>query len=109
MNSRQTRVGRKNQLLYALSTLDAEWFDAKAVETQIRRSFPKTTTEKALNIAGMLSEIESTKDAPIRRILNSNRYRFADPKVKMAMRAMLVRKDDEGVEAKYVQDAVDDC
>jgi hypothetical protein len=40
MNERDTKAGRRNQTLYALSLCEGEQFKAPEIEALIRREFP---------------------------------------------------------------------
>lgn len=95
MNSKQTRVGRKNQVLYALGKLDQGVFDASKVETILRHEFPDLRAEpKNLNVGTMLGEIEGSSTRPLRRFTKGNQFAFNDPKFRMCLRTMLHKGDD---------------
>jgi hypothetical protein len=89
MNERETKIGRRNQILYALSKVEAEEFRSTDIEDIVRREFGESTIEKTLNIGGMMSEM-ATDDSPIlRRTPKGDAFMFKDPKFRLCVRAML--------------------
>ena len=98
MNARDTKAGRRNQVLYSLGQCDQENFKYTDIERIVRSEFTKNTREVSLNIAGNLSEL-STGDKPIiRRTPKGVAYRFTSPKYRMCLRTMLRKAADERVE-----------
>ncbi|MFF5995004.1 hypothetical protein AAGS61_09630 [Lysinibacillus sp. KU-BSD001] len=59
MNSRETTVQRKNQVLYALGKVEKEKFKYSDIEEIVRIEFP-STTQATMNIGQMLSEIANS-------------------------------------------------
>ena len=102
MNERDTKAGRRNQTLYALALCEGEQFKAPDVEEIVRREFPASTSNTALNLPQMLSQL-STGDRPlIRRSPKGDAFTFSDPRYRMVLRAMLNKATDERVEKKPV-------
>ena len=98
MNARDTKAGRRNQVLYSLGQCDLENFKYTDIERIVRIEFSKNTAEVTLNTAGNLSEL-STGDKPIiRRTPKGDAYRFTSPKYRMCLRTMLRKTADERVE-----------
>lgn len=89
MNERETKVGRRNQVLYTLGTMDAAELRLPDVEEAVRREFPESTKEKALNISGMMADLASGPAPILRRSPKGDSYQFADPKYRMCIRVML--------------------
>lgn len=102
MNERDTRVGRRNQTLFALSLCEGEQFKSPEIETILRTEFPTSTRGTALNAAAMLSAIADTDRPLIRRSPKGDAYTFADPRYRMVLRAMLLKTDDERIERKPI-------
>jgi hypothetical protein len=96
MNRPGTRIGRRNQILYTIGAIDAEEFDKSDVERVLRERFPVSTTERALNVAGILGELASAEEPILRRGIGS-RYRFIDAKYRMCLRVMLQKGANEQV------------
>lgn len=89
MNDRNTVAGRRNQILFALGQIEKDDFTYSDIESLVRRDFPESTSDKTLNISGMLSDLSDRKDSLIKRSPKGNRYLFVDPKYRMCLRVML--------------------
>lgn len=96
MNERETRVGRRNQVLYCLGKMPVNRFRYDDVERLVRSEFPMSTSGKTLNVSGILAELERSSAPIIRRDSKGDAYVFSDPRYRMVMRVVL-RKDDERV------------
>lgn len=89
MNERNTKTGRRNQVLYSLGKFTKSEFDISSVEDVVRKEFPHSTNGTTLAIGQMLAEL-TTDDAPLlRRAPKAVNYRFADPRYLMCIRVML--------------------
>ena len=102
MNERDTKAGRRNQTLFALSLCEGEQFKSPEIEVLLRKEFPTSTHDTALNAAQMLSTIAGTDRPIIRRSPKGDAYTFVDPRYRMVLRAMLVKTPDERIERKPV-------
>ncbi|EGQ8491910.1 ATP-binding protein [Vibrio cholerae] len=102
MNERDTKAGRRNQTLYALSMIESEQFKAPEVETVLRREFPASTSGTVLNLAQVLSQLASSERPIVRRSPKGDAYTFADPRYRMVLRGMLRKTGDERIEKKPV-------
>jgi hypothetical protein len=98
MNARDTKAGRRNQVLYSLGKCDAEDFRYGDIEKIVRAEFSKNTTDVGLNIAGNLTELAAEPKPLIRRTPKGDAYRFTSPKYRMCLRTMLRKNSDERVE-----------
>jgi hypothetical protein len=95
MNEKETKVGRRNQTLYALALVQKDQIRVSDVDEIVRNEFPKSTSETPrIDISGMLSFLASTDHPLIKRTPKGDSYLFVDPRFKMCLRAML-RKDAE--------------
>jgi hypothetical protein len=89
MNERETKVGRRNQALYALGLVENEEFKWSDIEDILRREFSDSTSDLILNLPQILSGLAG-KDSPIiKRSPKGDAYCFFDPKYRMCLRAML--------------------
>jgi len=95
MNARETRAGRRNQLIYALGCLKTEDFKYADLETLIREEFPDSTRGVILNVAQTLSTIEKSQFPLVKRVPKGDAYRLINPKTKIAIRVM-IRKSKDG-------------
>lgn len=102
MNERDTKAGRRNQTLYALSLCEGEQFKAPEIETLIRREFPTSTDRTALNVPQTLSQLAATDRPIVRRSPKGDAFTFADARYRMVLRSMLRKTADERVEKKPV-------
>lgn len=101
MNERDTKAGRRNQTIYALSLCEGEQFKALEVEELVRREFPKSTGTTALNLPQILSQLSKGERPLIRRSPKGDAYAFTDPRYRMVLRAMLF-KNEERVEKRPI-------
>ncbi|WP_145984700.1 AAA family ATPase [Methylobacterium aquaticum] len=98
MNARDTKAGRRNQILYSLGQCDTENFKYTDIEKIVRTEFSKSTKDVGLNIAGNLTELSDGDRPIIRRTPKGDAYRFTSPKYRMCLRTMLKKTTDERVE-----------
>ena len=101
MNSIETKVGRKNQVIYYLGRLEKEDFKHSDVERVVRDVFD-VNEDINLNLLQMLASFSKADNPLIRRTPKNNAYRFVSPKLKMAIRAGL-QKDGENRVVKTVE------
>lgn len=94
MNQRNTKVGRRNQVLYSLGRIAAESFRYSDVERVLRSEFPQSAENVKLDVAGVLSQIAASDNAPIRLTPKGESYQFVDPRFRMCLRVMLIKTID---------------
>ncbi len=92
MNARDTKVGRKNQVLFAMGACRDEDFKYSDIETIVRDNFE--VKDATLNVSAILSGFAKLKNPLIRRTPKQDAWRFVSPKLKMAIRTKLYRTDD---------------
>lgn len=100
MNVKETKIGRRNQTLFALGHLRVSDFRANDVEDLVRSEFPTSTRGKTLNIGGLLAELADPMYGILKRSPKGDGYMFSDPKYRMCIRVMLAK---EGEEVQKVQ------
>ena len=96
MNSIETKVGRKNQVIYSLGKVDKEDFKHSDVEKIVRDEFDVDEGIN-LNLPQMLASFSKAENPLIRRTPKNNAYRFVSPKLKMVIRAGLQLDGDHRV------------
>lgn len=101
INSKATKHGRRNQVIYTIGRITSNEFSAQEVEDLLRELFPNSTSGKALNVSANLSELASGDSPLIRKTPKGTRFRFLDPKIKIMARWMLSK--DEGQETVTVK------
>jgi hypothetical protein len=93
MNSKETKVSRRNQCIYACGMIERDSFTYKDVEKKIRELFSETTKGVLLNVSGELSKLAKGDNPLLKRLPADDAYRLASPKIRMAIRTMLVVVD----------------
>lgn len=94
LNERETKTGRRNQVLYCLGQMEEREFWYTDVEEKLREEFPRSTDGKTLDISGIMSKLAQHNDI-IRRTHKGDRYVFVDNRVRMCIRAMLVKAGEQ--------------
>ena len=92
LNERDTRVQRRNQVLYALGRMDGEEFKAAQVEAKVRALFyPNEPSATIGGVPNALSELALTvgSGAVLRKTPKGDAYMFLDPQYRMCIRVML--------------------
>ena len=102
MNKNSTKIQRRNQVIYCIGNINTRDFKASDVEQFLRKNFPTSTEEIALNIPQLMSELQ---DNLLRRTPKGDAYTFIDPAFKLCIRAMLV-KQGEHIEKLEIADAM---
>lgn len=94
MNERETRVGRRNQVLYVLGRLPLRRFGVAEIEAIVRDEFRESSEGKTLAIGQILTELATEPNAIIKQAAGGGGYEFRDARTAMALRVMLRRADD---------------
>ncbi len=94
MNDRATKLGRRNQVLYALGRLLKRSFGVSDVEEIVRQDFPDSTEGITLAISQTLTYLAKLENPILTRTTKGNEYRFADPSYVMCIRSMLHKDGD---------------
>lgn len=95
MNSIETNVGRRNQVLYCLGILNKTIFKAGDVENIMRSEFIKSTTEKGLNINLILNDLCGFKNSFIKK--SERDFIITDNRFILCIRMMIVKTEDEKI------------
>jgi hypothetical protein len=102
MNERDTKAGRRNQTLFALSLCEGEQFKAPEVEEIVRSEFPSSTGSTILNLPQMLSQLATGERPLVKRSPKGDAYTFSDPRYRMVLRAMLTKGSGEKIEKRPI-------
>jgi hypothetical protein len=89
MNERETKVGRRNQILFVLGKVSKRVFHVAEVENLVRENFPTSTAETTLAVGQILSELSSGENSIIKRSAKGPTYEFKDARFAMALRVLL--------------------
>ncbi|WP_085808578.1 AAA family ATPase [Sphingomonas sp. TZW2008] len=96
MNSIETKLGRKNQVIYSLGKVEKEDFKHSDIEKIVREEFDVDDGIN-LNLPQMLASFAKAENPLIRKTPKNNAYRFVSPKLKMVIRAGLQRDTENRV------------
>lgn len=91
MNDRDTKIGRRNQVLFAIGQVLFEEFRHSDVEQIVRKEFDESSKGKSLSIGGILAELTKGAAPMLRRSPKGDGFLFTDPKYRMCIRSMLVK------------------
>jgi len=97
LNSKATKKGRKNQLLYAIAMCTDSEFDYAKIEKIVRQEFPAACEGVKLNVSQGLSELAEARIPPIRKVPNGSSYRIVDPRHRILMRWMLYKEESSEI------------
>lgn len=89
MNERETKVGRRNQVLYVLGRMNKRVFHVAEVESLLREEFPSSTADTTLAVGQILSELTGGDNPIVKRSAKGPTYEFKDPRFAMALRVLL--------------------
>jgi hypothetical protein len=89
MNERETKVGRRNQILFVLGKISKRVFHVTEVETLVRENFPTSTADTTLAVGQILSELSGGDNSIIKRSAKGPTYEFKDARFAMALRVLL--------------------
>jgi hypothetical protein len=89
LNSRDTAVARRNQVIYSIGQLRTHQFYSSGIESIIAREFPDTIPETNMGIGSILTELSRGDDALLVRNEKTGQYRVRDPRYTMCIRAAL--------------------
>lgn len=95
LNQKATRIRRKNQVMYSIARLARDEFSVSDVDHMVRLEFPHNTEAQQLGIDQILKGLTQGEVPILNRDSSMNKFRFANPKLRLAIRNVLV-KDDEG-------------
>ncbi|WP_175528980.1 ATP-binding protein [Granulicella pectinivorans] len=92
MNKRETKAGRRNQVLYVLSKSKKKTFHVNDVESALRLEFASSTKpDQTLGVGQILSELSKGQNAILKRTQSEASYEFRDARFAMALRASLYK------------------
>ncbi|WP_194714262.1 ATP-binding protein [Noviherbaspirillum soli] len=101
LNERDTKIQRRNQVLYVLGQLPENEFKTARVEAEIRKIFYQNDSGTAIGgVGNCLSELAEDKPEEhikpvLRKAANGDAFIFVDPQSRMCIRAMLRIEGDK--------------
>lgn len=89
LNSRDTTVARRNQVIYAIGQVTSNQFDSNFIDSLIRKRFPETVASMNMGIGSILTELSKGENPILARNIKTNEYTIRDPRYVMCIRMML--------------------
>lgn len=107
LNERDTKIQRRNQVLYAIGNMRANEFKPQHVEEEIRGIFYSDAEDESIGgIPNAFSDLMADGSVKIlKKTPKGDAYMFADPHYRLAIRAMLRLNDKKLVEKISMDDA----
>lgn len=106
INSKSTRKGRRNQVLFTIGYMRVKEFNSKDVEEQLRNFFPSSTKGKSINVSQCLSELASGDNPLIKRTAKNTSFRFVDPKIQIIIRWAMRKDSTENINVKSFDESI---
>lgn len=91
LNSKETTVGRRNQVIYCIGKMIGHQIDANAVTDRIKVEFPVTAKKGNMGVASILAELSSSESPILRKNPKTKDFRVVDPRYLMCIRVMLFK------------------
>lgn len=101
MNSIETEVGRRNQVLYCLGKINSTTFKANEIEEMLIKEFPNSTSGKNLTVSTTLNDLAAWKNSFITK--NKTEYIIKNKQYVLCIRAMLLKDSREKVDKIDIQ------
>lgn len=95
MNSENTEIGRRNQVLYCIGKIESKSFTLTEIEELLKREFPKTSNKKSLNLSIPLGDIMENKVTFIKK--QNKVFYITDRRFLLCIRTMLRKTADERI------------
>ena len=89
LNKNSTKIGRRNQVLFAISSIDNISFSAKQVEDRVLRYFSKSCDGKKITVIGELSRLTTGSTPILSKREETKTYRVLNPRYLMLLRSLL--------------------
>lgn len=91
LNSKETTIGRRNQVIYCIGRMTGHQIDSNAVTDRIKIEFPGTAKQGNMGVASILAELASSDSPMLRKNPKTKDFRVVDPRYLMCIRAMLFK------------------
>jgi len=108
MNKRETKIQRRNQVIFCLGLLDRPAIKATEVNTMVRKLFPDTVQATQLGIDQILASLADGSNPLLIRNPNESSYRLAHPKLRLAIRVRLEELAPENKSRKTLDELLEE-
>ncbi len=92
LNKVNTKVARRNQVIFSIGKVVGHEFSSSDIEKVIRSEFPESFC-KNLGVGSILTSLSSHEKRMLTRNKKTNTYSILDPAVLMCIRIVLYKKD----------------
>ncbi|MEC8881105.1 MAG: AAA family ATPase [Pseudomonadota bacterium] len=99
LNSRETSVARRNQVIFCIAKITRHQFDSNDIDALIRREFPSTVPATNMGVGTILADLSKGESPLLNKNEKSNTYSVKDPRYIMCIRVALY-KDPETQKVK---------
>lgn len=100
LNKNEARWQRRNQVLYCLGQTEGPVITAPDIDAEVRREFSHTIEVDRLGIDQILADLAKGDNPILIKNPTERSFRFAHPKLRLAIRTMLFTNDDGDVERR---------
>lgn len=97
LNSRETSVARRNQVIFCMAKISSHQFDSNDIDLLIRKEFPGTIPETNMGIGSILGELAKGGAPLLNKNEKNNSYSVRDPRYLMCIRVALYKDSSEKV------------
>ncbi|TLF45931.1 ATP-binding protein [Halomonas urmiana] len=91
LNSRETSVSRRNQVVFCIAKVRQHQFDSNHIDSLIRDEFPTTVPASHMGIGSILTELSSGESPLLNKHSSNNLYSVRDPRYLMCIRLALYK------------------
>lgn len=85
----ETKIARRNQVLYCVAHIEQESFKYSDIEKLIRQRFPKTNQGTVLNVTNAMSELANDSTGLLKGTPKRDGYMLKDPVYRQCLKSML--------------------
>lgn len=94
LNSRETTVARRNQVIYSIAKVTRHQFDSNDIENLIRLEFPDTLANTNMGIGSILGNLCKGEKPLLNKNGKNNTYSVRDARYIMCIKLMLYKTND---------------
>lgn len=103
LNSRETTVARRNQVIYCIGKVKRHEFDSNDIDKLVRENFPLTVPNTNMGIGSILSDLATSSSPLISKNEHTGGYSVKDPRFLMCIKLILYTDSHEKVQCRKFQ------
>lgn len=103
LNSRETTVARRNQVIFCIGKVKRHEFDSNDIDKLVRENFPRTVPNTNMGIGSILSDLATGSSPLISKNEHTGGYSVKDPRFIMCIKLMLHTDSQEKVQCRKFQ------